>query len=170
MGGTVGIRRGAERLDEGVDMLTRTTLGLAMAAVLLTAGTPHGASGTDQDAATLEQRYLIALVRTQTERGTAEQMRELQAGHLANIRRMAEAGHLLVAGPTSAPPGAPSDLAGLLVFKAPSPELIEQVEAMLADDPLIEAGYLEARPHVFFFTSGESLYSASSPDQENGSG
>ena len=148
-------------------MFTRTTVGLVMMASLLAGGNLPGAPGPEQPASALEQRYLIALVRTSAERGTPEQMRELQAGHLANIRRMAESGHLLVAGPTSARPGTPSDLAGLLVFKAPSPERIEQIEEMLAADPLIEAGYLEARPHVFFFTKGESLYSAPAEGQDH---
>jgi hypothetical protein len=40
---------------------------------------------------------------------------------------------------------------------------------MLADDPLIAAGYLEARPHVFFFTNGESLYPAATTGRDNGS-
>jgi len=62
-------------------------------------------------------------------------LQEIQAGHMANIQRMAQAGALVIAGPM-ADDGA---LRGVFVFRAGDPERIRE---MVAQDPAIEAGRL----------------------------
>lgn len=60
---------------------------------------------------------------------------ELQAAHMANINRMAEAGKLLLAGPFLDD----GDLRGIYIFNV---ETIEEARALTASDPAIQAGSL----------------------------
>lgn len=71
----------------------------------------------------------------------AERARELQAAHLANIRRMAEQGQLVLAGPFMDG----GDIRGIYLFATDD---VEQARKWTATDPAIEAGALamELRP------------------------
>ncbi|MEL6255338.1 MAG: YciI family protein [Bacteroidota bacterium] len=60
---------------------------------------------------------------------------ELQAAHMANIGRMAEAGKLVLAGPFLGD----GDLRGIYIFDVPS---IEEAKALTESDPAIQAGSL----------------------------
>lgn len=60
----------------------------------------------------------------------------LQAGHMANMTKMWEAGKLVAAGPVAAT----DDLRGIWVFRADS---AAEVSAMAAQDPAIQAGRLQ---------------------------
>lgn len=73
----------------------------------------------------------------------------IQEGHLANIRRLAEEGSLVAAGPVEAAEG--SDLRGIFVFKG-----VSRAEAQkLADsDPAVQAGRLRLEFLDFVGTSG----------------
>jgi uncharacterized protein YciI len=64
-----------------------------------------------------------------------EKATELQAAHLANIGRLAEAGKLVLAGPFFGD----GDLRGIYVFDV---ETIEEAEALTKTDPAIQAGSL----------------------------
>jgi uncharacterized protein YciI len=66
---------------------------------------------------------------------------KLQAGHMANITRLAEMGKILVAGPF----GDDGNWRGIFIFDAASKE---EVEGYLKEDPAIAAGRLayEIRP------------------------
>jgi uncharacterized protein len=66
---------------------------------------------------------------------STEETKKLQAGHMANIKKMAATGKLIVAGPFTDG----GDLRGLFIFKADS---IEDVKAMVAEDPAVQAGRL----------------------------
>jgi uncharacterized protein len=70
-----------------------------------------------------------------------EETKKIQAGHMANIRKMADSGKLVVAGPFADR----GDPVGLYIFKADS---IEEVKAMAEQDPAVQAGRLviEVRP------------------------
>jgi len=65
-----------------------------------------------------------------------EKLQEIQAGHLANIRKMADSGDLVLAGPM----GDDGRLRGILVFRATDPE---RITTGVAEDPAIKAGRLE---------------------------
>lgn len=71
----------------------------------------------------------------------AERARELQAAHLANIRRMAEAGQLVLAGPFMDG----GDIRGIYLFATDD---VEQAREWTKTDPAVEAGALamELRP------------------------
>ncbi|GJM22625.1 MAG: hypothetical protein DHS20C15_25400 [Planctomycetota bacterium] len=62
----------------------------------------------------------------------------LQAAHRAHIRSMAEAGHLLIAGPMGALPG-DDPIIGIFVFRSGHEEA---AQTLPAEDPLVKAGRL----------------------------
>jgi uncharacterized protein YciI len=69
---------------------------------------------------------------------TSEQTPEterLQAGHMANITKMAQLGKLMAAGPM----GGNGNIRGIFVFKAVS---LEEAQTLAADDPAVKAGRL----------------------------
>jgi len=65
-----------------------------------------------------------------------EKLQELQAGHMANIRKMTDSGDLVLAGPM----GDDGRLRGIFVFRATDPE---RITTQVAEDPAIKAGRLE---------------------------
>lgn len=71
----------------------------------------------------------------------------IQAGHLANIGRMAEQGILVAAGPLVDG----GDLRGVLVFRADS---VERLRAEVARDPAVRAGRLTLDLHPWFAPAG----------------
>ena len=64
-----------------------------------------------------------------------EKLDALQAGHLAHLRQLTEAGDLVLDGPVDGG----GELRELLIFRAKDPD---HVAGLMADDPLIEAGRL----------------------------
>lgn len=85
-----------------------------------------------------------------------EKLAELQAAHLANIRKFAEDGLLYLAGPISSDDDSHL-MRGILVFGPPSMELRAEVEKRLEDDPLIAAGFLVPQFRTLMFEAGNSL-------------
>ncbi|MDQ6706703.1 MAG: YciI family protein [Acidobacteriota bacterium] len=79
--------------------------------------------------------------------GTKEESARIQEGHMANIRKMAEAGKLIVAGPM----GDDGDLRGIFIFKAKSPD---EVHAMADEDPAIKSGRLVLEMHPWYAAAG----------------
>lgn len=76
------------------------------------------------------------LVRPENAPGLPEhRQREIQQGHLANIRHMAELGDLVIAGPLDGD----TPLRGVLVFRTTDRE---RVRELVAGDPAVEAGRL----------------------------
>lgn len=67
---------------------------------------------------------------------TPEQRQEIQAGHMANIGKMAEAGKLVLAGPFFGN----EELRGIYVFDVSS---IEEAKTLTESDPAIQAGVLK---------------------------
>jgi len=64
-----------------------------------------------------------------------EKLEEIQKGHMANIRKMADSGDLAIAGPM----GEDGALRGIFVFRTDDPE---RVKALCAQDPAVQAGRL----------------------------
>jgi uncharacterized protein len=67
----------------------------------------------------------------------------IQEGHMANIRKMAETGKLLVAGPFTDD----GDLRGLFVFRTAT---LDEAKAMAEQDPAVKAGRLRLEWHPWF--------------------
>jgi uncharacterized protein YciI len=68
---------------------------------------------------------------------------KLQAAHLANIRRMAEAGKLVIAGPFLDE----NDIRGIYIFNV---ESIEEARALTSTDPAVKAGRLVMELHPWY--------------------
>jgi len=82
------------------------------------------------------RKYVIAFLSRGPNRDfSPEKASELQAAHLKNIRKMADAGKLALAGPFLGN----DDLRGLYFFNVGS---IEEAEALTKSDPAIQAGSL----------------------------
>jgi uncharacterized protein YciI len=67
---------------------------------------------------------------------TAEQRSEIQAGHMANIGKMAEMGKLILAGPFMGN----DELRGIYIFDV---QTLEEAKALTETDPAIKAGVLK---------------------------
>lgn len=86
-------------------------------------------------------------------RGTAwtpertPEVEKLQEGHMANIKRLADEGKLVLAGPFSDG----GDLRGLFVFKTDS---VEEAKAWCDTDPAVKAGRLRVELHPWYSAKG----------------
>lgn len=67
---------------------------------------------------------------------TEEQRSEIQAGHMANIGKMAEMGKLILAGPFMGN----DELRGIYIFDV---QTLEEAKALTETDPAIQAGVLK---------------------------
>jgi len=75
--------------------------------------------------------------------GETPESRKLQEEHMANIRRMGEAGKLVIAGPFTDD----GELRGLYVFRAAS---AEEARALVESDPAVKAGRLRFEIHPWY--------------------
>ena len=76
-----------------------------------------------------------------------DESRRIQEGHMANIRKMAETGKLIVAGPFTDG----GDLRGILIFKLDS---VDEARALVEADPAVQAGRLTIELHPWFAAAG----------------
>src|SRR5262245_59099430 len=72
---------------------------------------------------------------------------KIQEGHMANIRKMAAAGKLVLAGPFDDD----TDLRGMFVFTTAS---LEEAKALADEDPAIKAGRLVLDLHPWYSAKG----------------
>ena len=80
-------------------------------------------------------------------KGDPAEAERLQAGHLANFGKLAEAGKLIVAGPFSDN----TELRGMLIFKLNS---VDEARALMEADPMHKAGRLTLELHPWFAATG----------------
>src|SRR6202047_5054655 len=73
--------------------------------------------------------------------------RKIQEGHMANIRKMAAAGKLAVAGPFTDN----GDLRGIFIFKNTT---MEEAKALVAADPAVKSGRLVFELHPWYSAAG----------------
>ena len=80
--------------------------------------------------------YVLGIIRKGPNwgKGTEEDSKHIQEGHLENIRKMAAAGKLIVAGPL-----ADDALRGIFIFGVSS---IDEAKKLVGDDPAVKAGRL----------------------------
>src|SRR5262249_29912840 len=88
--------------------------------------------------------------------GEPAERAKLQEGHMANIRKMAETGKLLVAGPFTDD----GDLRGLFVFRTGT---LEEAKAMAEQDPAVKAGRLRLEWHPWFAAKNIKVTATSKP-------
>ncbi len=76
-----------------------------------------------------------------------DELDKLQEAHLANMRRMADLGKLIIAGPCTDD----GDLRGVYVFKT---ESLEEALALANSDPSVQAGRLAFDIHPWMVQAG----------------
>jgi len=133
-------------------------LGLVLAALIATAPGP-GVAAMQPAAERLEaekpappmkmKRYFLALLHKGPTwaPGESPEVVALQEGHMANIRRLADAGKLVLAGPFEDA----GDLRGLFVLDAAS---MAEARALCDSDPAIAAGRLRAEIFAWWAPEG----------------
>ena len=107
--------------------------------ILLLAQNKQGTDPSTQ----IKQFWLVLLKKGPVRNQDSLTADKIQAGHMANINRLYEAGTLKVAGPF-----AEETLAqGLFIFDCPTKS---QLESLLQTDPAIKAGRLIAEIHPWY--------------------
>lgn len=93
--------------------------------------------------------YVMGLLRRGPNAGAGDQAERerIQEGHMANIRKMAATGKLIVAGPFEDN----DDLRGVFIFQGVT---VEEARAMTDADPAIKAGRLTLELHPWFAAAG----------------
>ncbi|MBL37059.1 MAG: hypothetical protein CMP07_01475 [Xanthomonadales bacterium] len=90
------------------------------------------------------KRYVMAFLKSGPNRPEdPEEAQALQRAHLDNIRRMAEDGKLVLAGPFMDR----GEIRGIYVFAVDS---VEEAEALTATDPAVQAGSLVMELHPWY--------------------
>jgi len=123
-------------------------LGASLAAVLLSLWAHAGEQSASGMPPNMAQYWLALLLRGPA--WTAAQTPELarlQGAHLANIRRLAEEGKLVVAGPFADG----GTLRGVFVFKT---KTLEEAQALADTDPAAQAGRLALELHPWLVPEG----------------
>ena len=80
-----------------------------------------------------------------------ETSKKLQAGHMANINKMAADGHLLIAGPMAGPMTGQGDLRGIFIFDTDD---VKKAQEWCDQDPAIQAGTLRVELHKWYAAKG----------------
>jgi len=90
------------------------------------------------------RQYVMALLKAGSNRDRSpEEARQLQAGHMANINRLAAAGKLVLAGPFADD----GPLRGIYIFDVAT---VAEAEALTKTDPAIQAGSLVMELHPWY--------------------
>ena len=97
------------------------------------------------DSITLKQYYFVMLTKGKDRDKITDTaiINKLQAGHLANIKRLYDDGKILVAGPF----GDDGNWRGIFIFDC---DTEEEVKALLATDPMIKTGRLDYELHPWW--------------------
>lgn len=130
----------------------RFVLALSLALVFGAAGAAQAQDAT-YDAALAQKlkaddigmkKYVMAFLKRGPNRAKdAEEAKKIQAGHMANINRMAQSGKLVVAGPFLDN----GDLRGIYIFNV---ESVAEAEELTKTDPAIQAGTLAMELHPWY--------------------
>lgn len=98
----------------------------------------------------MKQYFFVMLTKGKNRDAITDSARisQLQMDHLANIDRLYEEGHILVAGPF----GDDGNWRGLLIFDSPDKE---SVEKLIQTDPMVAAGWLGYEIHPWWTAKNE---------------
>lgn len=99
----------------------------------------------------IKQYYFVMLTRgPNSTKFDSLELKKIQAGHMANIHKMAESGKLKIAGPF----GDDGNWRGIFIFDAESEE---EVKELIKNDPAIQAGRLSYEIHPWWTEPGSCL-------------
>lgn len=95
--------------------------------------------------------YVLVILKTGPNKMPAGPERDAMfRGHFANIKRLANEGKLVLAGPFDGT----SDWRGMFVFDA---KTVDEAKALTATDPVIESGEMVAEYHVYYGSAALKL-------------
>lgn len=124
--------------------MKKTLIAVLLLVMTMTCIAQSGAQATDS-----RKLYFVFLNRpANAPTYSKEKSEEIQAGHMANMKRLGGEGHLVMAGPFMDD----TKLRGIFVFKAEKPE---EVKEWIATDPAVKAGRLEGDIHPWTVAKGE---------------
>ncbi len=103
----------------------------------------HAQTDTTRLENQVKQYYFVLLVKGKNRGQDSITAAKIQDGHLANIRRLYNAGKLKVAGPF----GEDSDWRGIFIFDCATRD---ELDALLKTDPAIAAGRLAYEVHSWY--------------------
>jgi len=102
------------------------------------------------EAAQLKEYFFVMLKRGPNRSQDSVTTQKLQEGHMANIQKMANDGHLAIAGPF----GDDGDWRGIFIFKT---KTLEEAKNLVEQDPMIKAGRLIYEIHPWWTMKGAKL-------------
>ena len=92
--------------------------------------------------------YVLVILKTGPSKVPAGPERdEMFKGHFANIKRLADAGKLALAGPFGAQQGGQDGWRGMFIFAVSN---IEEAQKLVATDPVIAKGEMVAEFHQYY--------------------
>ena len=100
--------------------------------------------------AQLKEYFFVMLKRGPNRSKDSVTAQNLQKGHMANIQKMADDGHLAIAGPF----GDDGDWRGIFIFKT---KTLEEAKKLVEQDPMIKAGWLTYEIHPWWTMKGAKL-------------
>jgi uncharacterized protein len=103
-----------------------------------------------QEEGKLKEYFFVMLKRGPVRSQDSITTAKLQEGHMANIQKMADEGHLAVAGPF----GDDGDWRGIFIFKT---KTIDEAKKLVEQDPMIRAGRLIYEIHPWWTMKGAKL-------------
>lgn len=110
-------------------------------------------------------RYFVIMLRkgpNWTSEPTPE-LEMLQTSHLAHLSHLKEIGLLTVAGPVEAHPA--SDLRGISIFRYDAFESLEDLQALVDQDPMFQVGHLVADYMKWYVPKGATLQASSAGEK-----
>ena len=129
---------------------------LCLSATALTAQTakpaPREFEMKEGDTTYVMKRYYLGIyMRGEKAMDFSEaELEKIQAGHMAHIGKLADAGKVAIAGPF----GDDTDWRGVLIFDV---ETQEEAEALVSEDPAVKAGRLRMEIHPWWAAKGSKL-------------
>lgn len=102
------------------------------------------------DKPVMKNYFMVFLMKGQNRSQDSLEVEKIQEGHMANIRRLAEEGKLIVAGPFLDD----GNLRGIFIFDVPT---MEDAKALCETDPAIKSGRLSYEIHPWMTQKGVCL-------------
>lgn len=126
---------------------------LCFVAFLLFAKTPvvNRARHDYSDTPHMKQYWLVMLLKGANRTQDSATAEKIQEGHMANIRRLAQEGKLIMAGPM----GHDKDLRGIFILDAKDSAT---AASYVASDPAINIGRLRAEIHPWWTQTGTYIF------------
>jgi uncharacterized protein YciI len=124
----------------------------ALVALALLAAVPSRGAGDMPS--NMEQFQLVLLRRPANAKQYPEaELENIQKGHLGHLKKMAQAGKLVVAGPLDDQPD--KSMRGLALYRVGS---LEAARKLAADDPAVKAGRLEVEVMTWWVEKGAMTF------------